>query len=282
MTRLGLALAVVLAALAGAPAAHATFPGRPGPIVFFNLDGREGQTLYTVGAGGGKARDAAVNGSYPAYSADGRMVAYTSEGAIWVAEADGDNARQVVAANAYDAAWSPSGREIAYTRVDYDDYPYMEIVNLDTGATRYLTQGESPSWSPDGRLIAYSLANGIALCTIRPEPSHKRCGPSSIYTGAAHDPDWSPGGRAIVAAVHDRIAVFRRDGSFARWLSPPIKRGRPITTRVFNPSWSPDGRHVVYERGKGYHRGSLYVTSDRGGRQRYLTGGTAPVWSPRR
>jgi hypothetical protein len=40
-------------------------------------------------------------------------------------------------------------------------------------------------------------------------------------------------------------------------IAPPIKQSGLIQTRVSNPAWSPDGRHVVYERDKGYNRGSL-------------------------
>ena len=274
-------LAVALAALAAAPAAHATFPGKPGPIVFFNLDGRDDQTLYSISPSGGRVRDAAVDGRWPAYSADGERIAHAADGTIWVAEADGENPRAVARAAA-DPVWSPDGRELVITRTNIEeDSPYMEVLTIETGATRFLAGGETPSWSPDGRLIVYSLPNGIGLCTIRPDGTHKRCPSSSTNSDAAHDPDFSPGGRAIVAAVHGRVAVFSRGMRFARWISPPIGKTKPPSTRVFNPSWSPDGRRVVYERGKGFNRGSLYVTGDRGGRQRYLTGGTAPVWSPR-
>lgn len=282
MTRTPLALAaVVLAALVAAPAANATFPGKPGPIVFFSLDRADDRTLYTISPSGGKVRDAAVDGRDPAYSADGKSVAYLSDtGGFHVANADGSNPRQIPGGT--DPSWSPNGREIASTFTNVEDDPYIDIVDVATGQSRRLVlYAEDPSWSPDGKTIVYNTSNGTALCTIRPDGTGNRCFPAPTKFGA-RDPDWSPGGRAIVVAAGSRIAVLRRDGSFARWISPPIKPSGPIHTRVFNPAWSPDGSRVVYERGKGYHRGSLYVTSDRGGRQRYLAGGTHPVWSPRR
>lgn len=282
MRRTGLALLIAaLAALALAPTAGATFPGKPGPIVFFSLDRQENRTLYTIGPSGGKVRDAAVDGRYIAYSADGKSVAYANDTGFYVANADGTNPRRLP--GGADPAWSPSGREIAVTRTNAEDDPYIDIVDVATGATRKLTlYSEDPSWSPDGKTILYNASNGSALCKIRPDGTGKRCFAPATELGA-RDPDWSPGGKAIVVAAGSRIAVLRSNGSFARWISPPIKqRSGSIQTRVFNPAWSPDGRRVVYERGKGRNRGSLYVTSDRGGRQRYLTGGTAPVWSPKR
>ncbi|HEX8649146.1 MAG TPA: hypothetical protein VF715_19795 [Thermoleophilaceae bacterium] len=279
MNRLGLALAAGLAALAAAPAAHATFPGKPGPIVFFSLDRQDDRTLYSIAPSGGKVRNAAIDGRWPAYSADGRYVAYLGDDGFYVANADGTNPRQIPGGG--EPAWSPDGREIAVRFTNDEDDPYIDVVNVATGATRRLVlYAEAPSWSPDGKTILYNANNGSALCAIRPDGTGQRCFPATKDGG--RDPDWSPGGRAIAVAAGDRIAVLRRDGTFARWVSPPIKSKGPIHTQVFNPAWSPDGRHIVYERGRGYNRGSLYVTSDRGGRQRYLTGGTAPVWSPRR
>lgn len=281
MTRTGLALAVALAALAvAAPTAGATFPGKPGKINFFSLDRQDDQTLYSINPSGGKVRHAPVDGGYIAYSADGRSVAY-SDGTLWVADADGGNARQLVASNAYDPAWSPDGRRIVYTRTSDEDYPYLEIFDLATGTSKFLVSGGKPSWSPDGKLIVFGTPNDGALCFIRPDGSGERC-PAAASKLRARDADWSPGGRAIVVSAGTRIAVLRKDGTFARWISPPIKNKKgTLWTQVFSPVWSPDGRSVVYERGKGYSRGSLIVTSDRGGRQRHLTGGVRPVWAPR-
>jgi TolB protein len=279
MNRIGLALVAAVALLAAAPAAHATFPGKPGQIVFFSLDRQDDQLLYRINPSGGKVRPAPFAGHNAAYSADGRYVAYLGNDGFRVANADGTDPRPVPGGG--EPAWSPSGREIASTFTNYEDYPYIDIVDVATGVTRHLTDGEDPSWSPDGRTILFNTANHGALCKIRPDGTGKACFTAASKLGA-QDPDWSPGGRAIVVAAGTRIAVLRSDGSFARWISPPIKKSGSIQTRVFNPSWSPDGKRVVYERGKGYNRGSLYVTGDRGGSQRYLTGGTRPVWAPAR
>jgi Tol biopolymer transport system component len=284
MTRTGLALLIVLlAALAAAPTAGATFPGKPGPIVFYDLS--DGSGLWTIGPSGGEARKAPFQGSHdprrsdPAYSADGRFVAYPSaESGLHVAEADGSDARRVVDSNAFEPAWSPDGRRLAITRMSEDNYPMLHVLDLATGEIRFLTPGESPSWSPNGKLIAYDEVGDSRLCRIRPTGGGRSCFSAATKLGA-HDPDWSPGGRAIAVAARGRIAVLSSGGRFSRWVSPPLETSRNVST--FEPSWSPDGRRIVYERGKGQYRGSLYVTSDRGGRQRFLTTGINPVWSPR-
>lgn len=285
MTRTGLALTVALAALAAlavaAPTAGAAFPGKPGWIAFQSMDRQDDQFLYRIQPSGGQVRRLQVDGGYPSYSADGRFVAWAENGQLMVAETSGSNRQPLVNGQIQHSSWSPGGDEIVFTSINEEDEPSLWIVDLATRGARHLANGEDPSWSPDGRTIVYNTPNGTGLCTIRPDGTGSRCF-KPVTNDGARDPDWSPGGRAIAVAIRDRIAILRADGRLARWISPPIKTSGPIATRVFNPSWSPDGKRLVYERGKGSGRGSLYVTGDRGGRQRYLTGGTDPVWSPRR
>ena len=283
MKTLGLALTAALAiAAVAAPTAGATFGGERGPIVFFSLDRQDDRFLYEINPGGGTVRPGPVDAEYVAYPNAGGVLAYVSENGLFVSDTDGGNARRVATGPISEPAWSPAGiTEIVYTEVDSEDWPYLKIVDVNTGATRSLGAGEDASWSADGKTIVYNTPNGAGLCTIRPDGINQRCF-KPVSKHGAKDPDVSPGGRAIVVAVRDRIAVLSRNGRFARWISPPIEQKGPIATRVFNPAWSPDGKHVVYERGKGFNRGSLYVTTDRGGRQRYLTGGIRPVWSYRR
>lgn len=283
MKTLGLALvASLLLAAALAPAAGATFGGERGPIVFFSLDRQDDRFLYEIDPGGGPVRPGPVAGDYVAYPNAGGVLAYVFENGLYVSETDGDNARRVATGPISEPAWSPAGiSEIVYTQVNDEDDPFLRIVDVNTGVVRHLTAGEHASWSADGKTIVYNTPHGAALCAIRPDGGNQRCF-KPVSKHGARDPDVSPGGRAIVVGIRDRIAVLRRDGRFARWISPPIEQKGPIATRVFNPSWSPDGRYVVYERGKGFGRGSLYVTGDRGGRQRHLTGGIRPVWSPKR
>src|SRR5207244_616815 len=55
-------------------------------------------------------------------------------------------------------AWSPDGKRIAFTRIDYTKAPDygVYVMNADgTGATKILDDAGEPAWSPDGKSIAF-------------------------------------------------------------------------------------------------------------------------------
>jgi Tol biopolymer transport system component len=102
--------------------------------------------------------------------------------------------------------------------------------------------------TPPGRngLIAFSAGTdaGTQLFTVRPDGSHLR--QITHVDGDAINVDWSPNGRRIVFALGTetsaRIAIARADGSGLRILPQPAG--------VFDdqPSFSPDGRRIYFER----------------------------------
>ena len=103
------------------------------------------------------------------WSPDGRQVAYvavdtaTREGRIVIADADGANARTLVAGRGVEQpAWSRDGRWIAYQRSGGRDThdATIHVVAAAGGEPRLLTPheraylDETPSWFPDGRRLA--------------------------------------------------------------------------------------------------------------------------------
>ena len=54
--------------------------------------------------------------TFPAWSSDGKQLAFAMEGSIWIIDATGGDARQVTTAFSYDSQpqWSPDGRSIVY------------------------------------------------------------------------------------------------------------------------------------------------------------------------
>ncbi len=95
-------------------------------------------------------------------------------------------------------------------------------------------------------LIAFtaSTSSGAQLFTVRPDGTHLR--QITRVSGDAVHVDWSPDGRRIAFAVvtdtSARIAVAWADGSGLRLLPQPAG--------VFDdePSFSPDGRRIFFER----------------------------------
>jgi len=110
----------------------------------------------------------------PMVSPDGRLLAFSREGRIAVAAADGRDVRLVSLPNPYGRvgrkrflgdlgpAWSPDGTRIVYTRAEIGRAPQLWLFRLATGDNVQLTrEGDlgtpgthSPTWGPSGHTIA--------------------------------------------------------------------------------------------------------------------------------
>lgn len=250
------ALVVVAAITFGIGPANATLPGKNGLIAFAATLDHGG--IATIGPDGSDEQlipgtDGATN---PAWSPDGTQIAF-DRGGVWVMDADGSDAHQLVAGSTFHLSWSPDGTQIAYD-TDVDGADQIAVVAADGTGAHQLSHCDdncdSPAWSPDGTQIAYGAngATGHQLWIMNADGTHAReitHGPESNES----DPSWSPDGTEI-ATVHDdfstgipsatsTIRVMNVDGSGAHDLLPPAEK-----TAMRTPVWSPDGTKIVYTR----------------------------------
>jgi Tol biopolymer transport system component len=229
--------------------------------------------VWTVGAGGRGARNLTRDGSAssPAWSPDGRALAFGRGDGVFVVRRDGTHRRQLARRDDPTApAWSPDGHRIAFTTPDA-----VWTVGRDGRGLRHLARGASSDthavWSPDGRWIAYGAGGVFRIRAAGGRPRRVSRWDEELV--------WSPNGRRV-ALVH--FGTPRHAGIF---LAAPDGRGRRRLTRGLDtePSWSPDGRAIAFRRG--LLIGDIYVVNMDGSGLRNLTHTRGlderqPAWRP--
>ena len=122
-------------------------------------------TVPTSGGDGTWLTDNAAKDFMPAWSPDGKTIAFVSDRDglqyIYLMDADGSNQRRL-STNEYpelSPAWSPDGSQLAFFSGN-NDVTNVYIVGADgTGSTNITKQdsgyNEDPSWSPDGSMLAF-------------------------------------------------------------------------------------------------------------------------------
>ncbi len=100
------------------------------------------------------------------FSPDGTQIAYLVNDGVWVVNADGTDAHEILANEAtrnlsgcYGLQWSPTGDRIAIGLGDWDLHLRPRRLGLHEGDPRW----DSPYWSPDGSQIAYTIGSGLAI-----------------------------------------------------------------------------------------------------------------------
>ena len=255
-----------VAALATAPPPVATGPG---------LVVAHGGKIYVEGR-------QVARGGQPTWSPDGRRIAYTRLGEIYVADADGKNERRLTTAAQplSSPAWSPDGRTIAFAGIrDVYTVPSAggRMKNLTRSPKPWLLRS-TPAYSPDGRTIAIGAstdAYNSDVFLIRADGSAMRRLTRTQGTHGRHAeeqwPEFSPDGKRIAF-------VSNRDGNLELYVIGVDGRNERRLTRTARaneevPRYSRDGKRVLYA-----HDGRIAHIAAAGGDVRELGAGTSADW----
>lgn len=286
----------VVATLVLPSAAAPTAPGRNGLIAFVSLPA-QGIAVVRSDGGGFRQLTRDRRDRSPAWSPDGRRLAFERAGRIYLMAADGTSVRRLMppSARGRQAAWSPNGREIAFIRTGA-----LFVVRADGTRQRLLYRRKGvvanrPTWSPDGRRIAFGVTDAdldeqggldygsILVIGRGGGPARRvtdgRGEPSDPEPGTwAHDrgPDWSPDGARILftrlvwlcpRCDQDEVFSVKPDGSEVVWITKGWS---------WAPAWAPDGTRFVAVTANG-----LEIFSVDGERLATLRRpGAAPAWQP--
>ena len=300
-----LVLVPALVAVDAGPA-HATHPGRNGLIAWSRPFLTTDAEIYVIRPGGGRTHQLThndQNDSFPAWSPDGRSIAFESSSAtdmdVWVMNVDGTGLRNLTsdAGNAdREPAWSPDGNAIVFSRQSpFTGDGGLWVIGADGSNPRRLTQTNSvnhhPTWSPDGRWIVFSSDRdgNLELYRIRPDGT----GESRLtFTPTLHEdnPNLSPDGLRI-AFDACQSASFPCPGTtpnYEIFSANSDGSGLLRLTNVpgidWNPAWSPDGTQIAFRSDRTGFTQIWKMDAD-GSNPTQLTferfeGGVDPDWQP--
>lgn len=246
------------------------------------------------------------------------MPGFVSSGEIYLMNHDGSDLRRLTNNHVSDVfpSLSPDGTKIIFEsnrRRAAGEPPNVSdlfLMNADGTEQTWLLRGSSASWSPDGTSIAFhASASGTGL-PATPYPGsatvdsdifivslrdliEKKALPRNITNNPAavdDDPDWSPDGRTIIFtshattddyanAVSAEIYAIRADGTG----NPKALTRNQDEERA--PSWSPDGKRIVFccRRGSKPDFDICVINRDGSGELKLTDsplGDLTPSWSP--
>jgi Tol biopolymer transport system component/DNA-binding winged helix-turn-helix (wHTH) protein len=192
--------------------------------------------------------------AYPAFSNDGKQVAFIIEGdqnpGIYTALIGGEKPLRLTK-NPRDSCptWSPDGRQVAFSRYAEDGTSFSIYVMSAFGGSEHKlytypkSSGECLNWSPDGKVLAFSEGSRVALFSLSDSTTRPLTSPPDLASDKF--PTFSPDG-STVAFVRDtgsglsELFVIPATGGAANRLTFD---NRSISG---SPAWTPDSRDIVF------------------------------------
>ena len=225
-----------------------------GRSILFAGPGADSGRVSAMPVNGGEGRVlASVPGRSPVLSPDGNRVAFLT--GSWtstvtaVANSDGSGVHPVAGGGrttAWNAAWSPDGRRIAYTYGDSSHVLQVWVVDADGSDNHAVTHidraegsAQMPAWSPDGRRLAVQVSRQhyghIWVVDLATGAATKLAAHGDSI--ADEVPAWFPDGKRIAFQSNrsgtEEIWMMRDDGTELRQVTgqaaAPAVNAIPLT-----------------------------------------------------
>ncbi len=240
--------------------------------------------LISVDGAGRKRVTSRLETSTPAWSPDGRRIAFTrneevgeyttfSDDDVFAIDADGDDLQQLTrerdGRSAGQPTWSPDGSRIAYVdgRSVASGTPSrpgaLFVMNADGTDARRLTRGSAdtdPAWSPDGGEIAFARCQNVASptsCSLDLYVMESEGGAARRVTRTPGvfeaAPAWSPDGSRIAFARWTLTGMLM-EGAAGIYVMHRDGTGvklvlehQHFSSGLYSLAWSPDGRTLAFQ-----------------------------------
>ncbi len=200
---------------------------------------------------------------YPAISPDGRRLAFSYQGDIWLAPTDqSQDARRITSHPAHDMrpCWSPDGRWLLFTSMRSGSAD-VYIVAAQGGTPRRLTfhqaHDEGVDWSPDGKWVLFQSdrenVSALYRVAVTGGLPQRLVGGFWNYT---YNGAWSPDGSTLLfnAGMEGRFYWWRKgyrgpNNADIYAFDIHTQKAQMLTKHEGSdlwPLWAPDGRFVYF------------------------------------
>ncbi len=240
------------------------------------------------GQGGQVALTSAESIISPAWSPDGRQLAYVSfesgKAVVWTQDLTSGARRRVADQGGFNSApaWSPDGSRLVVTMSQGGVAQLYTLPASGGTPTRLTNSGAIDTeavWAPDGRRVYFVSDRGGGPQVYRVDAGGGTPERVTFDGGYNISPTLSPDGRTMVYVT--------RQGSALRLMALDVESGaaQPIsdTSADESPSFAPNGRLVVYATRAGGADVLMTTTLDGRIKTRLLGSGAdlrEPAWGP--
>lgn len=262
----------------------------------------EGGDIWSVDVQSGSEAKVIDNAFNPAYSADGKYIAYDASRSgprrVYTSDSRGHNPQQISTDTSEEVShvrprWSADGKRIVFQNIDRTRFN-IRTVEVDgrkmTWITNDLNNNLNPVWSRNNDFIYFSSdrGGGYNIWRVGVSPASEPVGqPRQVTTGAGQDVELaisSDGKYLSFAVLQQNADLWRLPVSPANGKpTGPPEEVISTTREDSRGSISPDGSRIAFNSDRsGEMNIWLYSFSDRSTRQltRGPGGDFQPTWSP--
>lgn len=253
-----------------------TGPGHSDPSRYGHSDRIERHMLPAVSTGP----------QAPAWSPDGKWIAFSMRGDIWKIPANGGQAVALTSGPGYyfEPAWSPDGKRIAMSMDTGNANLDIGIVSVDGGKVQRVTTDSEvdvePVWSRDGASIYFVSGRGAVRGESFRIYRHDLAAATDEQITEGIQPAISPDGTEL--AYVDRVSGHLGSGGI--WVRK-LPNGEPRLVQYeeseyrMKPAWTPDGTTLLYVSDNAGSNDVMIVPITGGNSQR-LTADERDEYSP--